>query len=87
MVSGPSGSMSQPGIFSSTLGWMVGTISAKAMPPALPKEQPSPGGKPVDDRDLVTAALQEGGGRHADDAGADDGGRGLAHVRCSVVLK
>jgi hypothetical protein len=36
--------MSQPGIFNRIRGWIDGTISAKAMPPALPKEQPSPGG-------------------------------------------
>src|SRR5262245_53853036 len=44
MVRGPKGSRSQPGILGRTRGCMVGVISAKATPPALPKEQPSPGG-------------------------------------------
>jgi hypothetical protein len=37
--------MSHPGTFMRMRGCTVGIISAKATPPALPKEQPSPGAK------------------------------------------
>ena len=41
----------------------------------------------VDDGDLVTFTLQEGGGGHADDAGADDGGSQFRHDVWSAFPK